>query len=782
MSTADPSDLGQVVGISQTVSGQTVWQRTIEGLMHAAIESTGALRGLLILAHGDELQLTAEATNSGQPVVMNSRDLIDAVDVLPDSLVRYVWRKHETVLLDDASARNPFSEDLYFTEYRVRSVICLPLINQSISIGVLYLESDKPSFFNKDAVTLLNVLASQAAIALENARVYLHLEHGEAKLRGLVDANIIGIFTWSIDGAILGANDEFLRTVQYSRDDLVSGRVRWTDLTPPDWRSVTERAVAHLITTGKHPPYEKEWFRKDGARVPILIGTACFERNRNEGVGFVLDLTATKQAQAALRSSEAYLREAQQLTHTGSWAWNPATGDIRYWSEECFRVLGFDPASASPPVFETFFQRIHLDDQPASRDRFDTAIRGKADFDMNYRLIRPDGETRVIQAVGHPILSPSGDLTEFVGTVVDITDRVRAEAELRQAFEHINHLKEQLYRENLALRDEVDRTSMFEEIIGTSSALKVVLSRIARVAPTDSTVLITGETGTGKELIARAVHKRSRRSGRAFVSVNCAALSPSLIPSELFGHEKGAFTGAIQRRLGRFELADGGTIFLDEVGELPPDTQVALLRVLQEREFERVGGTQSIHVDVRVIAATNRDLKSAVSRGTFREDLFYRLNVFPIAVPALRERKDDILTLVEYFVQRYSRAAGKKIVSIDKNTLRLLQSYEWPGNIRELQNVIERSVILTSSDVLSVDELWLPKEHSARPSAVEKVAALSRAAEARSERQIIEEALVESRGRVSGPSGAAARLRVPASTLATRIKALKINRHQFKFG
>ena len=326
MSTADPSDLGQVVGISQTVSGQTVWQRTIEGLMHAAIESTGALRGLLILAHGDELQLTAEATNSGQPVVMNSRDLIDAVDVLPDSLVRYVWRKHETVLLDDASARNPFSEDLYFTEYRVRSVICLPLINQSISIGVLYLESDKPSFFNKDAVTLLNVLASQAAIALENARVYFDLENGEAKLRGLVDANIIGIFTWSIDGAILGANDEFLRTVQYSRDDLVSGRVRWTDLTPPDWRSVTDRAVAHLIATGKHPPYEKEWFRKDGARVPILIGTACFERNRNEGVGFVLDLTATKKAQEALRSSEAYLREAQQLTHTGSWAWNPATG------------------------------------------------------------------------------------------------------------------------------------------------------------------------------------------------------------------------------------------------------------------------------------------------------------------------------------------------------------------------------------------------------------------------------------------------------------------------
>ena len=243
----------------------------------------------------------------------------------------------------------------------------------------------------------------------------------------------------------------------------------------------------------------------------------------------------------------------------------------------------------------------------------------------------------------------------------------------------IRALKDQLYRENLALRDEVDRTSMFEEIVGSSAALKIVLSRIAKVAPTDSTVLIAGDTGTGKELIARAVHKRSTRSGRAFVSVNCAALAPTLISSELFGHERGAFTGATQRRLGRFELADGGTIFLDEVGELLPETQVALLRVLQEREFERVGGTQPIRVDVRVIAATNRDLGAAVANGSFRQDLFYRLNVFPIEVPPLRERKDDILMLVEYFVQRYATRAGKNIRSIDKKTLDLLQSLRLAG-------------------------------------------------------------------------------------------------------
>jgi transcriptional regulator with GAF, ATPase, and Fis domain len=322
---------------------------------------------------------------------------------------------------------------------------------------------------------------------------------------------------------------------------------------------------------------------------------------------------------------------------------------------------------------------------------------------------------------------------------------------------------------------------MFDEIVGTSNRLKGVLSRIAKVAPTDSTVLITGETGTGKELIARAIHKKSHRSGRAFVSVNCAAIPRDLIPSELFGHEKGAFTGATQRRLGRFELADGGTIFLDEVGDLLPDTQVALLRVLQERELERVGGGQPIHVDVRVIAATNRDLEAAVANGTFRQDLFYRLNVFPLEVPPLRERKDDLLLLVEYFVQRYATQAGKDIRSIEKKTLDLLQSYDWPGNIRELQNVIERSVILGSGDVFSVDELWLSKELFPPASRVKASPIVKAQVEPLSEREIIEAALAATRGRVSGPSGAAAKLGIPPSTLETRIKALKINKGQFKF-
>jgi transcriptional regulator with GAF, ATPase, and Fis domain len=347
---------------------------------------------------------------------------------------------------------------------------------------------------------------------------------------------------------------------------------------------------------------------------------------------------------------------------------------------------------------------------------------------------------------------------------------------MKNAFEEIQTLRDQLYKENLALREEIDVTRMFEEIVGSSPALQAVLSQVAKVAPTDSTVLITGETGTGKELIARAIHKRSQRSSRAFVSVNCAAIPRDLIASELFGHEKGAFTGATQRRLGRFESAEKGTIFLDEVGELPAETQISLLRVLQEREFQRVGGNESFQTDVRVVAATNRNLETAIAEGRFRDDLFYRLNVFPIEVPPLRQRKEDIPLLVEYFVDRYSGKAAKKITGINKRSMELLQSYAWPGNIRELQNVIERSVIICDSESLSVDETWLGRrvlsaDSPAQPLSEKLVA---------QEKELIEAALAESNGKVSGPSGAAARLGIPQSTLDSKIKSLKINKQRFR--
>jgi formate hydrogenlyase transcriptional activator len=338
-------------------------------------------------------------------------------------------------------------------------------------------------------------------------------------------------------------------------------------------------------------------------------------------------------------------------------------------------------------------------------------------------------------------------------------------------------LEERPENENVVLRENLDKASMFDEIIGTSAALQRVMFLVSKVAPTDASVLVTGETGTGKELVAQAIHRQSRRGSRAFVSVNCAAIPRDLIASELFGHEKGSFTGAVQRRVGRFELAEGGTIFLDEVGELPPETQVALLRVLQEHEFERVGGTRSIKTNVRVVAATNRNLQEAIAAGTFRSDLFYRLNVFPIELPPLRERREDIPILAEYFIHRCATNVGKNIRGINKKSLDVLQSYPWPGNIRELQNVIERSVIVCETENFSVDETWLSWQSLANEP--KNQSELSQKLTAQ-EKEMIEAALQESGGKVFGPSGAAAKLGVSRSTLESKIRSLKINKNHFK--
>jgi PAS domain S-box-containing protein len=405
----------------------------------------------------------------------------------------------------------------------------------------------------------------------------------------------------------------------------------------------------------------------------------------------------------------------------------------------------------------------HPDDAERLWSECQRGLSSGAPFEIERRARGKDGRYRWFLFRCSPLRDEQGRVTRWYAAATDIEERKQAE--------------QRLQNENVALREEVDKASMFEEIVGVSPALHAVLSRVSKVAPTDSTVLITGETGTGKELIARAVHKRSQRSSRAFVSVNCAAVPRDLIASELFGHEKGAFTGATQRRLGRFELAEGGTIFLDEVGDLPAETQIALLRVLQEHEFERLGGTGSIRTNVRVIAATNRDLQAAIVAGIFRSDLFYRLNVFPIEVPPLRERQEDIPVLVKYLIDRYARKAGKNIRGVNKRSLELLQSYPWPGNIRELQNVIERSVIVCETENLSVDESWLSRQ--APVTGPQSDLGLSRKPAAQ-EKEIIEGALRESRGRVAGPSGAAAKLGIPGSTLESKIRSLKINKHRFK--
>ena len=488
-----------------------------------------------------------------------------------------------------------------------------------------------------------------------------------------------------------------------------------------------------------------------------------------EFVGAVSDITERKRAEEELRRSESYLLEAQRLTQSGSWAWNVRTHDT-IWSQEMYRILGYDPKTTKPTLSH-FLERVHPEDRLRMERQsvLESAKGTRVDSVTDYRIVLPDGTIKHLHSVGHPVLHESGDVTEVVGTSMDVTEQHAARVALETAFEQIQALRDQLHNENIALREEIDKASMFEEIVGESPALHAVLSRVAKVAPTDSTVLITGETGNGKELIARAIHKRSHRSSRAFVSVNCASIPGTLIASELFGHEKGSFTGALQRRLGRFEVAQGGTLFLDEIGELPAETQIALLRVLQEREFQRIGGAHPIRADVRVITATNRDLEKAIAAGTFRSDLFYRLNVFPIEMPPLRERREDIPTLVEYFIHRFSRQAGKRIGTIEKRTLDLLESYSWPGNIRELQNVIERSIIVCETDQFSVDPSWFSVK-SLPPSQMLPA----------QDKKAIEAALAATGGRVSGPSGAAAQLGMPASTLESKIRSLRINKYQFK--
>jgi PAS domain S-box-containing protein len=581
----------------------------------------------------------------------------------------------------------------------------------------------------------------------------------EEKIRRLVEAGILGIFFATVTGEIVEANHAFLQMLQYDRQDLTSGRLRWADLTPAEWRERDECSMAEFLATGVFQAYEKEYFRKDGSRVPVLVGGARVQ-SANEGVVFVLDLSEQKRAEERIRGQEI---EFRQILDLAPWhvAVLGADGKAMYLNK-----AGLDYHGLTHEAWQGYdpHKLIHPDDHDHILTGPGRAkLLSDQPFETEARLVQADGKSRWFLFRFNPLRDEEGRITRWYVTGTDIEDRKQAE--------------DRLLRENVALREEIDKTSMFEEIVGTSPALKSVLSRISKVAPTDSTVLITGETGTGKELVARAIHRRSARASRAFVSVNCAAIPHDLIASELFGHEKGAFTGATQQRLGRFELASGGTLFLDEVGDLPAETQIALLRVLQEHEFERVGGTRRIRVDVRVIAATNRDLQAAINAGSFRSDLFYRLNVFPIEIPSLGVRRVDIPLLVEYFIDRYARKAGRRFTTLDKKTLRLLESYNWPGNIRELQNVIERSVIVCETSNFSVDESWLSQKlpetkAESRLDLSEKVAA--------QEKEIIETSLRECRGRVSGPSGAAAKLGIARSTLESKIRSLDINKNRFK--
>jgi len=518
----------------------------------------------------------------------------------------------------------------------------------------------------------------------------------------------------------------------------------------------------NLLASGESGELEARLRRHDGEYRWFLFRVDPFRDQSGNIVKWYAtntDIDDLKRAQVKLCQDEEELRRITDAIPQAIIVLDP-DGRILYANRVTLDYTGSSLEEALSADFRTRF--FHPEDIDRLREIRRSALTSGAPFENEQRVLGKTGAYRWFLIRYNPFCDEQGNLVRWYATGTDIDDRKRSEQRVRN--------------ENLALREEIIRSSLFEEIVGSSEALRRVLTQVSKVAPTDSTVLILGETGTGKELIARSIHNRSKRSTRAFIRINCAAIPPSLIASELFGHEKGSFTGALQRRLGRFESADGGTLFLDEIGELPLETQVALLRVLQEREFERVGGSQTISVDVRILAATNRDLSAAVTEGAFRQDLFYRLNVFPIRLPTLRERADDIPLLAEYLIDRYSQKAGKRIRSISKETLALFQAYDWPGNIRELQNVIERAVILCEGETFEVDAAWLP-----RTAAKSDHAAASLVANlVEREQEVIENALRETMGKISGPAGAAAKLGIPRQTLESKIRKFGINRYRFK--
>jgi formate hydrogenlyase transcriptional activator len=492
------------------------------------------------------------------------------------------------------------------------------------------------------------------------------------------------------------------------------------------------------------------------------------------------DISERRQAEEALRESERRLRLAQQAARVGTWEWNIQTG-TSIWSDMIWELLGLE-LDEEPSSIETFARFIHPDDFEPVLSRVDHVIKHSEDFYDEFRIVPRNGPMLWLSWKGRVLRAADGRPERMLGVNIDITERKLAEESLKTALAEVQQLKDRLHEENIYLQEEIRGASDFGEIVGRSKVLKRVLHQAEQVAPLDTTVLILGDTGTGKELLAHAIHSRSPRQKHPLVKVNCGALPAPLIESELFGHEKGAFTGADTQRLGRFALANGGTLFLDEIGELPLELQAKLLRVLEQGEFEMVGSSRTLRVDVRLLAATNRNLSEAVARGTFRSDLFYRLSIFPITMPPLRERIEDIPILVAHLVEQVSTKLGKRIETIPQSTLRLLEDYDWPGNVRELRNVIERAVIVTQGPKLQLTEIFEPLTlaNESQPLITQQDQDVEGETLEQSEYRLILRTLKKVHWRVEGPGGAAELLNVHASTLRSRMRKLGIVRPKVK--
>jgi formate hydrogenlyase transcriptional activator len=675
----------------------------------------------------------------------------------------------QRVIVSDI-ARDPLWADYreLALSYGLRAAWSQPLLSKNQEVlGTFCVSYTEPRTPNESDLRLIEGAGHIAVIAIEGERsqealrsAFEEIRNSETKLRKIIDT--IPTLAWCSlpDGTGIFWNR---RWHEYTGLPLEAVRGwGWQDaIHPEDLKEITDKWLGFLAS-GQPGEVEGRLRRFDGVYRWFLFRAEPL-RDESDNIvnwyGTDTDIEDLKRAEAKLRKDEEELRRMTDAIPQTIIVLNP-DGKVIYANRVALEYTGL---SLNDVRADDFRARVfHPDDVQRVREEQHKALSSSLPFENEERALGKDGKYRWFLIRYNPLLDESGKVIRWYATGTDIDDRKRAEDRMRN--------------ETVALREEIVRSSMFEEIVGSSESLRKVLAQVSRVAPTDSTVLIQGETGTGKELIARAIHNRSKRANRAFIRVNCAAIPPSLIASELFGYEKGSFTGALQRRLGRFESADGGTIFLDEIGELLPETQIALLRVLQEREFERVGGTQTISLDVRVLAATNKDLSAAAAEGTFRRDLFYRLNVFPIQMPALRDRVDDIPLLVEYLVDRYGKKAGKRIRSISKDTLNLFQNYDWPGNIRELQNVVERAVILCDGEIFCVDPSWLvPASPNPNAPTIPLVADL-----AEREKAMIENALRAAEGLISGTTGAAAKLGIPRQTLESKIRKLGINRHRFR--
>jgi PAS domain S-box-containing protein len=664
------------------------------------------------------------------------------------------------------------AERQYCLEIGLKSSLSIPLSIRGSSIGVLVLCSFRSyRVWPKELVSHLQLLGESFASAIARKRAEAEVMENRALLADIIESAMDGIITV----------DESRRIILFnSASEAMFGCSEAEALGQPIERFLPERfRDSHLDqigafgeTGGTRPARDKlgaiHGRHADGHEFPIEASISQVEAGGQKLYTVILrDITLREQAENALRESEKQFRLLADATPVLIWRSGVnklCTYFNRNWLEFTGRILEQELGNG-------WAEGVHPDDYERCLQIYNEAFDRRELFEMEYRLRRADGEYRWILDRGVPFFASDEAFAGYLGGCIDITERKRAEEGLYAALTEVSELKNQLQAENVYLQEEIRLTHNFDEIIGNSDALKYVLYKVEQVAAADSTVLILGETGTGKELIARAIHQASPRQDRPLVKVNCAALPANLIESELFGHEKGAFTGAQTRKIGRFELANGGTLFLDEIGELPLELQPKLLRILQDGEFERVGGPKTIKVDVRVIAATNRDLQLEVPQGLFREDLWYRLNVFPITMPPLRNRKEDIPMLVNFFINHFSRKMGRGIKSVEPATMKVLQNYGWPGNVRELSNVIERAVIITHGSVLQLADKLAPSQepgnHSANSKSLEEL-----------EREIILQRLEQTNWKISGPGGAANSLGLNPSTLRTRMIKLGIQRSE----